>query len=348
MLLLVGIGAWYLAQRALRPVTALTQMAERVTAHGLDQRIPAMTRDQEFNRLITVFNEMLNRSGNQFPTSHTFQRRRVARIEDPLARLQAELEQALKPPPPVAAAARSTAACSKKFSRLKSIVQKLLLLSLADAGRLQLKLEPVNLSAMLANVVEDSQAQAPSLKIEQEIPKKIMSMPTPNCWSRRSKTSQATPSNTITTAVGSVSSRPGSGPRSRECHQHRPANPARRPRPNFQRFHRADPARSGRVEGVGLGLSLAREISGARWGPCARPSRRPADGVRRVAARAAGKMKRPGRGRGIRRRLTLPSTRLNRQAERGKRSHYYSLFHSPKAYCLVIGIAYTGIGLAII
>ena len=45
VLLLVAGGAWLVARRALRPVTALTQTAERVTARGLDQ--PALFRRGE-------------------------------------------------------------------------------------------------------------------------------------------------------------------------------------------------------------------------------------------------------------------------------------------------------------
>ena len=72
VLLLAAGGAWFVARRALRPVTNLTQIAESVTAHGLNQRIPAMTRDQEFNRLVTVFNEMLNRLEESFQQATRF------------------------------------------------------------------------------------------------------------------------------------------------------------------------------------------------------------------------------------------------------------------------------------
>ncbi|MCX6935469.1 MAG: ATP-binding protein, partial [Verrucomicrobia bacterium] len=259
--------AWYLAQRALRPVTELTRIAERVTAHGLGQRIPSMTRDQEFNRLITVFNEMLNRLEASFQQATRFSADASHELKTPLARLQAELEQALQTPAAELPPQQVYGSLIEEIHRLKSIVQKLLLLSLADAGRLQLKLEPINLSVMLANVVEDSQAQAPSIKIEQDIPANIhvnadaelLEQALQNLASNAIKYNHdgglirfalAQESDRVLVSVTNTGQK---------------IPPAQRER-IFQRFHRADPARSGRVGGVGLGLSLAREIIRAHKG----------------------------------------------------------------------------------
>ena len=139
MLLLAGLSAWFVAQRALRPIAALTRTAERVTARGLDQRIPAMPRDQEFNRLIIVFNEMLDRLEKSFQQATRFSADASHELKTPLARLQVELEQALESAPASSPQQEVYSSMLDEISRLKAMVQKLLLLSLADAGQLKVQ-----------------------------------------------------------------------------------------------------------------------------------------------------------------------------------------------------------------
>lgn len=266
-LLLLGLGAWFLAGRALRPVTALTRAAERVTAQGLDQRIPAMTRDQEFNRLITVFNAMLNRLEASFQQATRFSADASHELKTPLARLQAELEQAVQTPVAELPPQQVYGSLLEEIHRLKSIVQKLLLLSLADAGRLQLKLEPANLSVMLANVVEDSQALASALTIEQEIAPDIIVNADAELLEQalQNLASNAIKYNREGGAIRFTLARDGGNICLRVANTGTPIPESDHERV-FQRFHRTDPARSGNVEGVGLGLSLAREIIRAHHG----------------------------------------------------------------------------------
>ena len=266
-LLLVGLGAWFLASRALRPVSALTRMAESVTAQGLDQRIPAMTRDQEFNRLITVFNEMLNRLETSFQQATRFSADASHELKTPLARLQAELEQALQGTGEELPPQQVYSSLLEEIHRLKSIVQKLLLLSLADAGRLQLKLEPTDVSAMLANVVEDAQAQAPELNITAEISAAVCVNADAELLEQalQNLASNAIKYNREGGAIGFSLSAEHERVVVRVSNTGEPIPADDRER-IFVRFHRADPARSGKVEGVGLGLSLAREIMRAHHG----------------------------------------------------------------------------------
>jgi two-component system, OmpR family, heavy metal sensor histidine kinase CusS len=266
-LLLVAGGAWLVARRALRPVTALTQITERITAHGLDQRIPAMTRDHEFNRLITVFNEMMTRLEKSFQQATRFSADASHELKSPLARLQAELEQALDAVPDGSPQQEVYSSLLDEVSRLKAIVQKLLLLSLADAGRLQLHCEPVNLTQMLENIVEDCQLQAPQLAVEHKLAPDVCVQADAdlleqalqnlasnaikyNCENGRIRFQLATDESRVFVRVSNTG--PG-------------IPPADRPRV-FERFYRADPSRGGRVDGVGLGLSLSREIIHAHGG----------------------------------------------------------------------------------
>ncbi len=267
ILLLVAGSAWLVARRALRPVTALTQTAERVTARGLDQRIPAMTRDEEFNRLITVFNEMLDRLEKSFAQATRFSADASHELKTPLARLQAELEQALQSASSGSPQQEVFSSLLEEVSRLKSIVQKLLLLSLADAGQLKLKREQVNLTRLLENVIEDSRAQAEDLKIEIALTPDV-------CVSADPVLLEQALQNLATNAIkynqpngkihfqlvketGRVLVRVAN------TGQGIPGTDRER---IFQRFYRGDQSRSDRVDGVGLGLSLSREIIRAHGG----------------------------------------------------------------------------------
>ena len=267
VLLLVAGSSWLVAKRALRPVAMLTQTVEQVTAQGLGQRIPIMTHEQEFNRLVTVFNEMLARLQTSFQQATRFSADASHELKTPLARLQMELEQALENASSDSPQQEIYSSLLDEISRLKAIVQKLLLLSLADAGHLQLQLQPVDLSAMLTNVVEDCQAQTEALKIESRISPGIqvnadadlLEQALQNLASNAVKYNHdggvvqfelQSEADHVLIRVANTGSQIPTADRDLI----------------FERFYRADPARSGRVEGTGLGLSLAREIVRAHGG----------------------------------------------------------------------------------
>lgn len=169
VLAIVGAGAWWLATRALRPITALTRAAESVSARDLSQRIAVPAHDREFHQLASVFNAMLDRLEVSFRQATRFSADASHELKTPLALLQAELEQALNAAPAGSAAATYTSLL-EDVHRLKAIVQKLLLLSLADSGRLELHRVPTDLGRLLANVAEDCTALAPGLAIEHALP----------------------------------------------------------------------------------------------------------------------------------------------------------------------------------
>lgn len=267
---LVAGGAWLVARRALRPVAALTQTAERITARGLDQRLTATAHEVEFSRLITVFNEMMARLEQSFQQATRFSADASHELKTPLARLQVELEQALDSAPAGSPAQEVFSSLLDEVCRLKAIVQKLLLLSLADAGQLRLKLEPVNLTTLLENVIEDCRSQAPQLSVAASLAPAALTQGDPDLLEQalQNLAGNAIKYNCAGGRIGFELTREAGRIRVRVANTGPGIPPADRGR-LFERFYRADQSRSQRVAGVGLGLSLSREIIRAHGGELA-------------------------------------------------------------------------------
>lgn len=266
-LLLVAMGSWLLSGRALRPLDALTQAAASVTARGLDQRLATTGEDEEFARLITVFNAMLDRLQRSFEQATRFSADAAHELKTPLAILQGEIEQALQACAVGSRQQQVYGDLLEEVQRLKLIIRKLLLLSLADAGRLEPNLRPLSFSQMVTALAEDVGVLGPGLKVEAAVETdlavngdaELLEQVLQNLGSNAVKYNQ--PQGTIhlrLTRLGqqaelTVSNTgPGIPPEDRDR--------------VFERFYRADKAHGRAVEGVGLGLSLAREIALAHQG----------------------------------------------------------------------------------
>ncbi|MFO1484295.1 MAG: ATP-binding protein [Verrucomicrobiaceae bacterium] len=262
----VAIGSWWLAGRAWRPVQQLTKAVENVNAHGLDQRLDSSGHEGEFRRLIEVFNAMLARLEKSFHQSSRFTADAAHELRTPLTILQGELEQALQEAGTGSAEQKRVVPLLDEVQHLKAIVEKLLLLSQADAGRLPLDLQDVNLSEMLHEVIDDAEILANGLRIEHQIAPNVIVKADPVLLHQLVQNLSA---NALRY------NRPGGHVRFElQCAdkviQLRVANSGPGiPEPDrekiFQRFHRADTARN-RSEGVGLGLAIAREIAQAHGG----------------------------------------------------------------------------------
>ncbi len=169
VLLLVAGGVWGIAASSLHPIRRLTTVIGNVTASGLEQRVPIGATDVEFVKLIEVFNQMLERLERSFKQASRFSGDAAHELKTPLAILQGELERTLQQAEPASEVQQSLSNLLDEVRRLSGIVRKLLLLSLADAGQMNLHRVEVDLSGLLIEMLEDIELLAPHLEIQTEI-----------------------------------------------------------------------------------------------------------------------------------------------------------------------------------
>jgi len=266
-LLLLLAGGWLVGHAALRPVERIARIAETVTARRLDARIPENRADGEFRRLIRLINAMLERLERSFRQATRFSADAAHELKTPLAILQAQIERGLQRAPDGSVEQQECAEQLEEVQRLRSILRKLLLLAQADAGRLPLHMGAVDLTALARAALDDVQMLSPGR------PTALQGLAELVVPGDTDLLGQVV-SNLISNAVkfgdeaGLIEIRLARRDGLATLAVSNTGAPIPAPAHGrvFERFYRADIARSRKVEGAGLGLSLSREIARAHGG----------------------------------------------------------------------------------
>jgi len=266
-LFFLTLGGWIISQRILKPIRSICQIAEKISVRDLGQRIPTIQTDNELSRLINVINNMLDRLEKSFNQASRFTADAAHELQTPLTILQGVLENAIQQAFEDNQETQLLVTLLEEVQRLKTIVRKLLILAQADVGQLNLRLEQVNLSDLISLTIEDIQAIAPHITVNQHIKPDIMVMAdydlinlvlqnlSTNAIKYNTENGKIDCNLTIQDAYAIFSISNTGVPISKEDQEN-----------IFNRFFRVDGSHSKRIHGSGLGLSLAREIVVAHRG----------------------------------------------------------------------------------
>ena len=151
------IGGLWLTRRALAPVTKLTEAVEGINDRNLRERLPRTCNGDELDRLTEVFNAMTARLDGSFQRIREFTLRASHELKTPLTVLHGELENALAEPSLTETQRERFSSQFDEIQRLGQIVDGLTLLSKADSGLIDLKLEPLQLAEIVQDVMADAQ-----------------------------------------------------------------------------------------------------------------------------------------------------------------------------------------------
>jgi two-component system OmpR family sensor kinase len=145
-------GAWWLAERAVRPVHEVIGQAEEIGAGSLDRRIQAYADTQEYRRLVEVLNTMLSRIHRAFEAQHRFTADASHELRSPLTAMRGELEIALRRERDASEYRRALESTLEEVIRLSSIAEDLLTLARSDSGAMQPKWEEIDLAEIVQRV----------------------------------------------------------------------------------------------------------------------------------------------------------------------------------------------------
>jgi signal transduction histidine kinase len=269
-ILAAGSGLTYwLVGRALRPVSRIAELAETLSDRDLFRRVDVDAPDDELGQLVATFNRMLTRLEASFQSLRDFTSNASHELRGPLAVMAAEVELGLNRPRSEMEYRQALRVLQAEIGGMTRLVEKLLLLTRADAGTLKANRSRVDLVDIVHEVVARwrSAARRKAVELELQVPDAGTALADEDLFRRALD-------NVIDNAIR-CSASPG---RVRVHVRHRdrawliqvmdqgPGVPEALRDHIFERFGSVDGVRTRAGGGLGLGLPLSRAFMRAQSG----------------------------------------------------------------------------------
>lgn len=268
-LAMCSLGSYWLSGRAFRSIQRLARTAREINVNDLNQRVLVPAAKDEVRDLSIIFNQMIARLERAFVQ----QRRLVAdashELRTPVAVIRNMTEVALSQPANAEEYKHVLTEVNAESEHLGHLINDLLVLARADEGQIHLDCEPVRLDLLALDVVDSlevlAQERQIALRTRTLIPvtvlgdaarliQVIMSL-VDNALNYSNDGGEITLSVEAYDAHAYLHvSDTGIGIDAKDIEH------------IFERFYRADPARSKAVSGSGLGLSIVEWVVRAHKG----------------------------------------------------------------------------------
>ena len=168
VLALAGIGGYLLASRTLRPLRDMAGQVRRITDSSLNTRIEIGRAAEEMEALVAGFNELLSRLDQSFEGMRRFVADASHELRTPISVIRGEADVALSADRAPAEYRASLAVILDESRRLTRLVDDLLNLARADAGRVRLQVHDFYLNELLADCCRGAQGQAGARRLTLE------------------------------------------------------------------------------------------------------------------------------------------------------------------------------------
>lgn len=265
--------AYWLAGTALSPVRGIMDEVDAIKdGRSLHRRLAVPMSGDEMARLALTVNGMLARLEESFTSLHRFTADASHELKTPLMVLRAGVERALTHPGTPAESIEALDETLEQINQMTEMVENLLTLARADEGRAPLTVAPTDLRDLVAEAAETAGllAEAGGVTVESSTPSGPVLLSVDAHRIRELLLNLVTNAVKYTPAGGTVSIELEEGERAvvlRVRDTGIGVAPGDLPH-IFERFWRADPARSrtGDRPGVGLGLAITKWIAEAHGG----------------------------------------------------------------------------------